>query len=103
MTDHQTTPRSAATAKPAPDDVPRTERAGPDRRGRTTWHRRLVQDVLPFVSSLGVHAGVLGLGVMAGRAILTTLATPALEEQTHPVDGGFVATEPGVPAFGPDK
>ena len=42
----------------------------PVRAEREGWRRGLMEDVLPLVSSLMVHAGIIVLGVVTYRAVV---------------------------------
>jgi hypothetical protein len=56
--------------------------------------RSLLQNVLPFLSSLAAHALILIIGVMAARVIIS-IAPAANQEQINPADGLLATNLPG--------
>src|SRR3954462_14348726 len=77
-----TTPPPSAGLAPDP--------AAPQEGGaKRRWHLQFVQDVLPFLSSLTIHAVLVILAVVAARVLVETIRTPIVREQIVPVDGEF--------------
>lgn len=53
---------------------------------------RLVQDVLPWLTSLAVHAALVVFGVATATVIMAPPPAPLMQEQIAPADGGVTQT-----------
>ena len=78
------------------NDTPMTSNTLPADAARRRWHRQFVEDVLPFLSSLAVHAVLIVLAVIAARVLVATISTPVVREQMVPTGGDFKTEVPGV-------
>ena len=61
---------------------------------RSAWQGTFVQDVLPFLTSLGVHATLLIVGILTYRAIVVVAGPPEPEIQAVTPDATVAAALP---------
>jgi hypothetical protein len=62
---------------------------------QSPWHGAFVQDVLPFLTSLGVHAALVILGILTYQAFVV-VSGPATQEQSLTPTADLAAALPGI-------
>src|SRR5687768_8834754 len=62
---------------------------------QSVWQGAFVQNVLPFLTSLGVHATLVILGILTYQAF-AVVAGPPLQEQAITPDAGVAASLAGI-------